>query len=182
MNTYFKVYIKLFFRAAIPFGVIMGLLYIIMFGFKLGLMKDIFAGGLFGLFMSVILGTLHIIGTNKILSNHRENKYSVKQITTVKVNQTYDITYDYCISKFSDISNWVLLTQDIAGNKITFKTTTTRKSFGEIITVELIKSSDEITEIIIESKPNKPTVIVDCGKNLENILIAEDLLNRLSIA
>lgn len=59
---------------------------------------------------------------------------------------------------------------------IRLKTSYSWKSWGEKVQIRIKKLNEELSEIIIESKPINPITLWDFGKNQENIIYLHKLL------
>ncbi|MDF2614900.1 MAG: hypothetical protein K0S71_2686 [Clostridia bacterium] len=182
-----KVYLKVFLTSGILFGLSMGglvgiasILFIgIQKSLMVGVLTGVASGTIFGLLMSLILSTMHIVSTNKILVIHRKNKYLVRQISSIDVAVQVDFLYDNFISQVKENADWLIYNQK-SKRKVELKTSATMRSFGEIITVTFRGKYNNLTEIEVVSRPKLLTTIVDYGKNLQNILTVEQMLKGVA--
>lgn len=165
MNPVTKLYIKVFFQAGIPFGLVMSAIDLIN-GNGFSWEKFLFSFIGFGLFMSLALVSIHI---------HRLKKLGVQKFTdeNLSVRQTKIVTSPLNLSEMKQKLKSDLALEKMkmteAQNGILLDSKVTWKSWGEKIGVILQCKDGGNYVYHISSKPRLTRTIIDFGKNLVNV-------------
>jgi hypothetical protein len=167
-----NIYLKIFLRAGIPFGVFMGCLFGYLEGAHKGLIAGITSGLLFGTWMSVIFGTVHEVCTKKIYGPGEVNP---KQSKAIESNLPFDSGFEKCVNALGHFGAKITA-QDKAQGRIEAKTGMTWKSFGETISIHLDDLKNGTIKIQISSAPVIKTTIMDYGKGRANVETIASLL------
>ncbi len=174
MSTSLKLYVKMFFLFGIPYGLLMALFdYVLGIGFSwqyFVLMTVIFGG-----IMSLMLVTYHVSRLKRTLGEDGISD------NNVGVNHTRKYTSKL---SFADVVNEIKSHPKFAksnfkylDNGISFTTTATMQSWGEVINI--IPDGEQEGEYWykISSRPYIPTTLLDYGKNLQNVKMLGELIS-----
>ena len=92
----------------------------------------------------------------------------VHQAHTLQLQIPYERAFERCQAALGSI-NVAKSEQLPAEGRIKARTKISWKSFGEIVEFTLSKVNDNMTQVVITSKPALPTTLFDYGKNSENV-------------
>ncbi len=176
MKPLTKLYLKTFLLTGIPYGLItIGFDLLDGDGFKLW--KFLFSTFFFGLIMSLTLVSFHKYRLKKYgvqeLSDENLGVTQTKEIKTKlgKIELVNKLKSDPIISKMEMIDT---------ENGINLKTGMTWKSWGEEIKIILKSENNSDFEYQISSSPKLKMIIVDYGKNLQNLTRIENVINNIT--
>jgi hypothetical protein len=168
-----RLYIKVFLITGIPFASIMTLFDLIDgIGFRTWpfLYHALFFGGL----MSLFLVSIHLLSLRK---------FGIRNMTSALLGVNHKTSLRTQLSKQAVMEK---LRQDPffrkmnlieSDDKISLSTDMGWKSWGEKIAIHFRPLEDGINELEISSKPKLKTTMIDLGKNLQNVMKMEQLLN-----
>lgn len=176
MKPITKLYLKTFLLTGIAYGLLMTGMDIA-FGNGFKLWKFLFFTFFYGITMSLLLVSYH---------KYRLQKNGIQEFTNknLSVNQTRNLKSE--LNKTELIEK--LKTDPIIGklkmteieNGILIMTGMTWKSWGEEIKI-LLKSNQETDfEYQVTSSPKWKTILIDFGKNLENVNRIEDAIKNIA--
>lgn len=97
-----------------------------------------------------------------------EDKFGVRQQTTLTLHLPYDRSFDLCCESVATL-NGRIETADRSNGKIKATTGVTWKTFGCRVSYEIKPIAERLTEIEVTSRPKIPTALIDNGENLENV-------------
>ncbi|MDH7448192.1 hypothetical protein [Aquimarina sp. 2201CG14-23] len=176
MKPITKLYLKTFLLTGIPYG-------LIMLGFDLAngegfsLWKYLFLSFFFGITMSLILVSFH---------RHRLKKNGIQEISndTIGVNQSINLKSGLnktdLIKKLKNDPIIGKMKMTETENGILLKSGVTWKSWGEEIKIMLKSEKESDFEYIVSSSPKLKTMLIDYGKNLENINRIENVIKNIT--
>jgi hypothetical protein len=144
-------------------------------GFKLW--KFLFLTFFFGITMSLTLVSFH---------KHRLKKYGIQELSDENLGVTQKKEIKTKLGKIELINK--LKSDPIIGkmkmieteNGITLNTGMTWKSWGEEIKIILKSENNSDFEYQISSSPKLKTTIIDYGKNLQNLIRIENVINNIA--
>jgi len=164
---------KLFFKFLLYSGLIFSIVMPVinhLFGDKTEILKLIFESAFFGSISSWFYTTQHL----NTLRSHGITELDEK---VLNVKQVEIIDKSFSTVTLSDLLRQDTRTQDwdqvVCDSTIKIMTKKSAQSWGEIILIRIIKD-----QIKIESKPKLAITLFDSGKNLLNIKIIKDILDR----
>lgn len=159
-----SVYLKLFLAAAIPYAILMGLLFF-------SLPAGVAFGTGFGLVISTIFGTLqHSAYQGKKADGDR----SVNQSRDIEIDVPLTEAFDLCLKALATLHRARVKKADPLSGLIEARTGINWKTYGEKVTFRLFRVDSHTTRIHLASRPRLKTALIDFGRNLYNI-------NRLSV-
>lgn len=161
--------ITIFLLSGIPFGLFIGIWYSHLYGNKTGMNGGILAGIFFGLLTYIILGLLHNQAVKKISDRASGNHLKIHHIRNVDVQLPYDKVYDLCIKSLGLIKKCTPQNENPLEGRIVAKTGINWKTWGDTITFDVKRISNNQTRVKVSSRPTAKTTIVDYGKNLDNV-------------
>jgi len=150
-------------------GILAGILFSVMFGTMSGIISGILTGLATGTTLFLITGVLHKRLVGKITGDKSEGVLKTCHFRDSRLEETFDNTYDLCINSLEVIGNYCILEADLHAGRIIAKTGINWKTWGDIITFDLIREGEESTLVNISSRPASSTTLVDFGKNLDNV-------------
>ena len=181
MNRYLKLHLKIFLVTGIPFGIFMGIFYSLKYGFPSGLIAGLFREGIiFGVFMSLILGFLHSWSVKRMPYGKSEESLGVYHVRNVELRLPHDKVFNLCIASISSIKKCKIQTEDRSQGKIIAKAGSNWKTWGDVISLEVHKTDNYRTQVVVSSRPTVRATLVDYGKNLENVKIISSFLKEQS--
>ncbi len=161
--------VKIFLVNGIPFAIFTGILYSILYGFSVGLKSGLAAGMLFGFLMYFILGFLHSRAVTAVAGKATKETLETCHERQLRLPLSYDSTFDMCMKSLSAVKGCTAQEKDLPRGIIIAKSSVNWKTWGDTISYNIDRVSDESTEIKVSSWPSSWTTIVDYGKNLENV-------------
>jgi hypothetical protein len=172
MKSIIGLYIKLFFYLGLPFGIILQL-----FDWfdGSGYIENNFVRNTtyFGGTMSLLLGTSQIIKLKMLgVKNFSADKLSVIQNRELE-SKLKPHEVESAISNDPYLSKMKLTK---AEDSIILNTKTGLRSWGEKITITPGSTNKSVTAYKVESRPKLASTLVDLGKNYENVMRIERLL------
>lgn len=173
MKAILTLYVKLFVVFGLFFGMFTGL--IDLFGDDTFDVNRLFnRASFYGFWMSLILGTIHIIALKRLgLKSFTTSDLSVNQHRRVSSN----INFTQLVDKLKSIPLTEKMELSDSGHGLTFQTRASWKSWGEKIKIEVLRETETGTEYEIYSQPKRRTVLIDNGRNLQNVMKIEQLLS-----
>ncbi len=135
-------------------------------------------GLLFGGLMALILGSLHIWSVRRMPAGRSEGALSVHHVREVELRLSYDEAFDLCVSSLAAVRKCRILREDRSLGKIDARAGMTWKTWGDVVSLEVRRTSGDLTRVEISSRPALRTTLVDCGKNLENVESITGFLTR----
>ena len=171
-----NLYIKIFFLAGTFFGIFAGILSMVLGGLEEGLFFGVASGLLYGGVMSLTLGTIQHLCIRKYKAAGVEKADDLHQVRKVRLTLSLERAYDHCIDAVGQIKRGRVVNEDRVEARIDAKAGMTWKSFGERITISLVRVDDNATDVEICSRPSLGTTLVDYGKNIENVRKMESFL------
>ncbi|MBI5934984.1 MAG: hypothetical protein HY867_14865 [Chloroflexi bacterium] len=179
---YLRLYLKIFFWTAMPI-VVLGILasiglYILfvsipseMSGIPLDLIRlakwvafGFIPGIMFGGIMAVSLGTSHILRIRSLPTQEPDN-ISLNQSRMFILETDQHRAFSLCSSSLMLISAKLQQANEATG----YIMAKTPAGWGEVIEIKVSPISDNKSQIVVTSRPNLKTVLVDYGKNTENV-------------
>lgn len=174
MKPILKLYIKAFLLIGLLYASLMAIseyIYHESFSFVSFLFHATFFGGL----MSAALVSIHKynLSDQGITDPSEENLKAVQQTEFIsKVSKAEFISR---LSKDKVTSKMELKTED---EILKLNTGVTWRSWGEKIEIRISSVSEGMFKYQVQSKPKLSTTIIDFGKNIENILLIQKLVNN----
>jgi hypothetical protein len=169
---------KIFLWSGIPFGLAMGVWFSQQYGSSTGLKIGIIAGLTFGALIFIILGLLHSQAVKKIRGGNSRETLSTHQVSDIELNLPYKQTFDLCMQSLSRIKRCTIQEENLTQGRIVAWAGINWKTWGDIITFHIKKTTNGITYVTISSRPRARTTLVDFGKNLENIIKVTSFLKK----
>jgi len=152
-----KLYIKFFVFMGVPFGLLMGLIA----GLVEGILAGILAGGVsglcFGFFMSLILVT-HQRSITKDMNFG--DFVRPRQTREISLGLRRDDAFNRCLESLNHVGATVT-DEDRAQGQIKAQFGATRKSFGEIIGIQVSGQNPQTTDVKVSSSPKLKTTLTD---------------------
>jgi hypothetical protein len=161
--------LKIFLAGGIPFGIFTAVLFSSLYGINVGLPGGLMSGVIFGFVMFIILGFLHSRAVEKIAGDISEGSMATCQVRNTELRLPYDKTFDLCIKSLSLISRCRVHEEGRSQGRIMARSSINWKTWGDTISFEITRISDEKTAVKVSSRPTAKSTIVDYGKNLENV-------------
>lgn len=93
----------------------------------------------------------------------------VHQVRNIELNLPYNKVFNLCIESLNLIKRCEIEEKDSSQGKIIAKVGVNWMTSGDIISFKIHKINDNKSQVEVSSKPRMPTVIIDWGKNLENV-------------
>ena len=174
--SYLARLFKSFLIIAILSGILTGI-FMLVFGSSID--KAISYGAKSGLFISIpligICTYYDIIFRQRIFAKLKVRSFDLSQRREIKLNIDLNKVFSRTLTVLKMIPAVIKISPDPVARKITAKIGISLLSFGELIEVELFQENGN-TKIVIFSKPRLKTIMVDYGKNIENVEIISALL------
>ncbi|SOE01388.1 hypothetical protein [Blastococcus haudaquaticus] len=153
----------LFVATAVPFGALAGLATGLVLGsVRAGLLAGVGAGLVFGGVMAAVLGTVDAVSDRAPKGAPR----GPRQDRTVAVRSGPDLP-DRIMAALRGLPAEIR-EADVAAGRYRARTTTTWKSFGEEVSVQLT-GDPSAPEAVVSSRPVVATTLVDYGKGRSNV-------------
>ncbi len=147
--------------------------YVTQYGWILFIFIPIIFAISYGLPMSLILGIVHYYHVKKIAKNGIVD-LSVKQSREIIIPSAGVL--EKCREAIIEIGARII--EDKSNNRQIFaKTDASWKSWSEDIRIQIINVTNNESKIIINSQPSLKTVMVDYGKDIENVEKLVDIIN-----
>jgi hypothetical protein len=118
--------------------------------------------------MCLVLGTWHVVAVRRLPGGKKAGALQVRQARQLRVNLPYEQTLHACQGAVLMRGGQVVSANPKSG-RIIAKTGISLKSSGETILFQVGAIDDDLTQVTILSKPALRTVLVDLGRNLENV-------------
>jgi len=184
---------KIFVFTAIPFGLAMSMCYIIpsflLYIFALTSGKEpifvhmgwgfffipIGLGALFGIPMALILGVAHYFMVKRVAQDKPFDLSPIQKRTFVSKSDSRSIL-ENCVLALQKFPARIVENNSLQ-NYITACTSTSWKSWGDDIRIDVVPIDETNTQIKIICRPALKTTLVDYGKNYEN---AEKLMSLIN--
>jgi len=161
--------LKIFLASGIPFGIFAAVWFSFLYGVDAGLSAGLVSGLFFGFLIFIILGFLHSRAVEKIAGDKSEESMRTCQVRNIELPLPYDSAFDLCIRSLDLISRCKVREEDRSRGRITARSSINWKTWGDTISFEITRRSNETTAVKITSRPTSRSTIVDYGKNLENV-------------
>jgi hypothetical protein len=127
-------------------------------------------GFVVGAITGFILVLIHSYYVKRVTREVSEKSFNVRQQHTVLLHVPYDQAFDLCKESLSVVGRSKIREENRDAGFLQAKTKITFKYLcGDVISYEINKIGDRLMQIEISSKPHWPGVMVDNGKNLENV-------------
>ena len=171
MNELMKPYLKLFLGMFIPFALCFGLLGFLTYddsslGLRINLYKSATAGAIF----SILLGSAHIFCVRRWSFLKYDRPLGVRHTRELELQLPYDGAFELCVQSVSSIKKCRILEKDQVRGTILAKTSLSWwKANRDLVSFGLRKIDDDRTHVEVSSRPALRTVLVDFGKNLDNV-------------
>jgi len=162
-----KKFLKLFFVTGLLFGFLQLL-------FHRTVLVAAIQGLYFGLIMASVMCFLEKRALRKM--GKTEASVGVKQEMRFTVKLSKLETLEKVKHVFAEL-NAKIINYNSPENIIEGRTTWSWKSFGEILTVRFVDMGNQ-TGVYVESRPSLGTIMVDYGKNLENVEKFRQLMEK----
>lgn len=157
-------------------GIVEHSIFVITFGI-IGL--GVIAGLSFGSLMSLIAGTAHIINVKKVSPNYKGSYFKKRHERYFRIEETYAKTIDICLRSLDLIEKYTIVSLDRKRGYLEAKTRYTVRSYGELIRFRIFKIDERYNFVIVNSEPLIKWVLLDSGKNLENVIrIERNIIDR----
>ncbi len=163
-------YSKTFLAIAVPLAVLGGMIGSVLFGVPMGLVYGVASGLLYGGSMSLVFGLLHGRSVKRITSDESQEAMGVHHVRSVELQLPYDKVFDLCLESLGQINKCGIRNENRSQGIIMAKSGVSWKSWGEAISFQINEAGDDGTQVEISSRPVLRTTLVDCGKNLENVI------------
>ena len=162
-----KKFLKLFFVTGLLFGFLQLL-------FHRTVLVAAIQGLYFGLIMASVMCFLEKRALKKM--GKTEASVGVKQEMRFTIRLSKLETLEKVKRVFAEL-NAKIINYNSPENIIEGRTTWSWKSFGEILTVRFVDMGNQ-TGVYVESRPSLGTIMVDYGKNLENVEKFRQLMEK----
>lgn len=180
-----RLFLKLFVATAVPYGLVMGAgfgglgalisfrqhppappISAALFGIVLGMV-----GGVgFGAIMSAVLGGMHFAKTADPNVRHER---------ALLIDLPVDEVSRLCIDAMRAIPGASIAEKSDDGSRIRAEKARSWRSWGDIVTCDVLESGPRRQVIVIRSRPQLATTLVDYGSNIDNVqAVVEYLLQR----
>ena len=154
-----KLYLKLWLAMAIPYGLLMAI-------FMTDPAVGALTGALFGTIMSLIFGTLQ---HQSFRGKKADAERSVKQSRNIELDLPIDEAFNLCLEAYTQLRRAVIRKIDRESHTIEIRTGINWLTYGEIITLHLSPIDLHTTEVVVNSRPRIKSVMIDYGRNLQNV-------------
>lgn len=167
---YLSRLIVFYLLSTIAWGIFVGLCLASYIGIEQGILFGI-GGGLIVSFVITSTGALYdYLLRRSIFKRYLTRSFDLIQKREVMTEGNILIIFQKSIEALKIIPTIKSVSPMLETNIITAITSTTWKSFGETIKIELFQEGDKV-KIVLCSRPRLGTAIFDCGKNIENVEI-----------
>ena len=172
-----KLYLRMFTVTGIQVGILAGIITFLlllpydslMFAAIGGMVAAPIAGILSGLLFALILTTLHIKIVKKLPYYTPGLEQQVKQGRNISMDLSYEDAWKACVSILQKMKLFDLR-EDRKNNVLSAKSGFSKFSAGENVEIKIERRNDQKVEISIRSQPRITFTLVDCGKNIENVM------------
>lgn len=172
MKPIFQLFVKLILFMGTGFALLTGLAEFVV-DHTFNLPKLLFSFIFFGGLMSLLFGISHVNGLKKLgITDFTAENLSPRQKRIIRSR----VGVDELVQKLKADPETKKLETAEHNNLISFKTSFSKWTWGEKVTIHATKVSDTETEYLIESRPQLKTHMVDSGRNLRNVMRVEKLL------
>lgn len=100
----------------------------------------------------------------RISGRNDEEVYKPRQKRNLTLLLNYDKAFEICKAAVNSLNRAKIKSEDLEEGIIKVKTGITWDSFGQIITLSLVKINENLTEVEISTRPIPRTVLVDYGE------------------
>jgi hypothetical protein len=122
-------------------------------------------GGLvFGLLVAL---ALYVFDMKRLNNGIDISKDELRPTKSVVLNLPIKTVMDKAIKSLSVLNNAKIISNQ--ENKLSVKTGVNKRTFGEIVLIELTKTTENDTLIQVSSRPNSRYTLVDYGMNSDNV-------------
>lgn len=171
----FMLFLKLFFATAVPFGLLMSMLFAglgalmgvvpnMPFSVAQGIVGGVAIGGvaglLFGITVAAVGGALHFSQTTDPRVCHRR---------MLVLDASRETAKNMCLAAIKPIANASVQEESPTQLRVTAKTGITWRSWGDLITCRIETTAPNRQTVAVESRPWLRTTLVDYGSNLRNV-------------
>jgi hypothetical protein len=136
------------------------------------------SGLVYGILFTVIFVHLQRRAVKKLEHEVSEESMKVRHTRELYMRLSYENSYDLLLDSIKSLKNWKIKKEDRSEGIICIKTAINWKTFGEYVTIKIIKLDSVQTKVEISSKPIVPTTLIDLGRNLENVDTICNILNN----
>ncbi|MCE9635535.1 MAG: hypothetical protein K8T90_07510 [Planctomycetes bacterium] len=130
-----------------------------------GAATAVLAGATFGIAMTVILGTMHRAGarlpSGALADVHQSEAFNVQGNLACTTEAAVQALAQLRVTPAREASGDVVVLEG--------RTSTSWRSWGEIVRIELGPPLDDVVPVHVTSRPTWRTTIADYGKNLANV-------------
>ncbi|MCE9636747.1 MAG: hypothetical protein K8T90_13670 [Planctomycetes bacterium] len=134
-------------------------------GASVGAATAVLAGATFGIAMTAILGVMHRAGarlpSGALADVHQSDAFNVQGDLAATTEAAVQALAQLGVTPAREVSGDVLV--------LWGRTSTSWKSWGEIVRIELGPPLDGVVPVHVTSRPTWRTTIADYGKNLANV-------------
>jgi hypothetical protein len=149
-----RVYSIVFAASSVLFGLYSGLV----FG---GLTRALLSGAIFGVTFSAIIGTAAVV------AQHGRNGWiSPRQELAIRLYAHVERVRECAVQVLGEVSSRPVKVNGEGGVEV--RTTTSWRSWGEVLTVEL-RADGLVTDVKISSRPVVQLTLVDYGRGRDNV-------------
>lgn len=170
MSGIAKIYLKLFFTLGTFFGLLMGLTIAMEEGLLFGALQGIESGLFFGGVMSLIMGTWHVIAVRKNAPVQDENTYRVDQKKVIELRMEFATAVERATKSIGAVKKGFVVDVDPLKGIVNAESKITWNGWGDRIRLDVTSLGADLIRIGISSRPIIPTILVDNGSNLKNIM------------
>ena len=172
-----KFYLKVFFINFVLMAVFVFLFSVLRKDAAPEGLTAVYIGAAFGLFMALAAGTLHVVMVKKragrtVLSD----PYSTAQELELNVSMPYEKLFDLCRRYAAENARYAVSEADQTKGLISARTPWSWKGYGNIFAIKFSDIKDGSATVRISSRPRLPSVLLDYGDNLANVLRARDYI------
>lgn len=170
MNELMKLYLKIFVAFFILFALPSGILCFFLFDdSSFGLKYALYASAAIGIIASVWVGSAHIFSVRRWSFLKSNRSIGVRHVRKSELQLPYDRAFKLCAQSLSSIGNYRIEEEDQVQGTILAKAGLYWKGNRDIVSFGLHKISDDRTDVEVSSRPTLRTVLVDSGRNLDNV-------------
>ena len=138
-------------------------------GIILAMIFSVSGGIFFGFFMSLMLGTVNIISIGLKGYPITQKTLRVRHIREITTSLPLEHVINLCALSLETIKGSRIVLEDRESGVIQARVRRGLKSWGENISFEVQRQTDDTSIIKVSSKPVVGTILADYGKNLDNV-------------
>lgn len=168
LHSFANLYLKLLLLSGVGFGLIIGLFLSLAYGLLMGMAIGMVTGLIFGFLLSLALFFLQVVSVRMMPYGLSSETLGVYQVRTLEMKATYEDTLRLCEASLGAVKGAKVRFEDRAGGRIDARTGINWKTFGDDISIDVLKA-DTGNRIRVVSRPALMSTIVDYGQNLENV-------------